>query len=72
MGKAPPNMALVCVPSTSVTKSQSVFPVSAEPSLRTLNTPLPSVSSPAETTSSRRVKKISPAPKIPRKYSIEK
>jgi len=30
-----PKVALVCVPSTSVTKPQNVFPISAETSLNT-------------------------------------
>jgi hypothetical protein len=52
METAPPNMALVRVPSTAVTNSQNVLPVSAEPSLYTLNTILRSDAFPQEITSS--------------------
>jgi hypothetical protein len=41
METAPPNMAHVCVPSTSVAKSQNVLPISEEPSLSTLITIMP-------------------------------
>jgi hypothetical protein len=69
METAPPPMAPICAPSTSGTNSQNVLPISAGPSLSTLNTTLPSDSSPEEVTPSR-VLKIDPVPKIPRKYSI--
>jgi hypothetical protein len=38
METAPPSMALLCVPSTSVTNSQTVLPTPAEPSLCTQST----------------------------------
>jgi hypothetical protein len=37
---APPDMAPICAPSTSGTNSQNVLPISAGPSLNTLNTTL--------------------------------
>jgi hypothetical protein len=43
---------LVCVPSASVTYSQNVLPISAEPSLSSLSTILPSDTSPQEIASS--------------------
>ena len=64
METARPNMALVCVPSTSVTNSQNLLPISAEPSLNTLSTVPPSDTSPEEITYSRFLKKIIPVPKI--------
>jgi len=45
MDTAPPNMAVVCVPSTSVTNSQNVLLISTEPSLNTQSTKLPSKTS---------------------------
>jgi hypothetical protein len=42
MKTAPPNMALFCEISTSVTKSQNSLPILAEPSLNILSTILPS------------------------------
>ena len=67
----PPKVAPVCVTSTAVTISQNVLLISAELSLRTLSTIFSSNISPEEFTSSRLLK-ISPVPKIPRKYPIEK
>ena len=67
METAPPNVALLSAPSFSVTKTQNVLPVSAEPSFSTLRTVIPSDSSPEKITASR-VLKISPLPEIPRKY----
>jgi len=72
MDTAPPNMALVCVPSTSVTKPQNMLLISAEPSLSAQSTKVPSKTSFEEISASRILKKISPEPKIPRKYSIRK
>jgi hypothetical protein len=43
---APPDMVLICELSASGTKSQNVLPVSAGPSLSTVNTMLPSDTSP--------------------------
>jgi hypothetical protein len=40
--RAPPHMALVCVPSTSVRELSKWLPISAEASLSTLSTTLPS------------------------------
>ena len=64
-------MALVCVISTSVTSFQNVLPISAEASLNIRSTILLSDVSREEITSSILLK-ISPVPKKPRKYSIEK
>jgi hypothetical protein len=72
METAPPNMALLCVPSFSVTSSQNVLPISATPSFSTLRTVIPFDSSPEKITTSRILKKISTSPEIPRKYSIDK
>jgi hypothetical protein len=55
-----------------VTNPQNVLLISAELSLKTLSTIFSSDISPEEITSSRLLKKISPVPKIPRKYPIEK
>ena len=66
-----PNMALVFVPSILVSNPHNVLSTSAEPSLSTKSIILPSDSSPEEITVSRLLQ-ISPLPKIPRKYSIEK
>ena len=71
MQTAPPKVAPVCVTSTAVTNSQNVLLISAELSLRTLSRIFSSDISPEETTSSRLLK-ISPVPKIPRKYPSEK
>jgi hypothetical protein len=38
MATAPPNVALVCVPSTSITNAQNVLPIPAETSFTTPNT----------------------------------
>jgi hypothetical protein len=65
-------MALFCVPSTSVTKSQNLLTISGEPSLSTISTILLSDTSPEEITFSRLLKKIGPIPKIQRKYLIDK
>jgi hypothetical protein len=46
METAPPNTVLLCVPSFSVTNSQNVLPISAEPSFSTLGTLIPSDSPP--------------------------
>ena len=48
--ETPPNMALVCVHSSSVTNSQNLLPVSAEILLSTLSTILSSDTSPEEIT----------------------
>ena len=50
MEAAPPNMAVGCVPSTSVTNSRNVLPISAEPSVSILSAILPPDTSPVETT----------------------
>ena len=65
-------MALVCVPSTSVTKFQNVLPLLPEPSLSTLSTIVSSDTSTEEITAARRFKEMSPVPKIPINYWIEK
>jgi len=67
MGTTFQHMALVCVHSSSVTKSQKVLPVSAEHSLSTMSTIISSDPSPEEITSSRLLKEFSPVVKIPRK-----
>jgi hypothetical protein len=46
METAPRNMALLRVSSFSVTNSQNVLPISAEPSFSSLRTVIPSDSSP--------------------------
>ena len=66
-----PNMALLCVHSTSVTNCQNLLPFSAKPSLNTLSDTLPSDNSREEITSSRFLGNSSVS-KIPSKYSIEK
>jgi hypothetical protein len=66
---APPNMAVVCVSCTSVTNSQNVLHISAEPSLSNLSTIFLSELSPEEITSSGPLQKISLLQKISRKYS---
>ena len=71
MQTAPLNLSLVCVPCTSVAKSQNVLPISAEPTLSTLSTILRSETSPLEISASRLLQKISLLPKIPGKYSIK-
>ena len=71
MESAHPNMAPVCVKSTPVTTLQNVFPVSAEPSLSTLNTVLHSNTS-LEKINAYRLFKASLIPKIPGKYLIVK
>jgi len=53
MEAAPPNMALACVLSTLVTKSQNLLPTSAEPSVSILSVLLPPDTSLEETTYSR-------------------
>ena len=60
MGTAPSNMDVVCVLSTSVTNSQNVLVISAEHSLNTQNTKLPSKTSFEEISAFRFFKKISP------------
>jgi hypothetical protein len=50
MEEVPPNMVLGCVHSTSVTNSQNVLPISAEPSVSILSVILPPDTSPVETT----------------------
>jgi hypothetical protein len=60
-----PNMALVCVYFTSVTNSQNLLPISAEPSLNTLSAVLSSDTSGEEIISPRLLKKVCPVPKIP-------
>ena len=72
MQTAPPKVAPVCVTSTAVTNPQNVLLTSAELSLSTLSTILPSDTSPEEITPSILLKKISPVSKILRKYPIEK
>jgi hypothetical protein len=72
METAPQNMALLFVPSFSVTNSQNMLPISAEPSLSTLRTVIPSEFSPEKITASRVLKKISPLAEIRRKYSFDK
>ena len=55
---SPPNMVPVCVPSTSVTKSQNLLPISAETSLNSPSTLLPPDTSHEKITSARLLKKI--------------
>jgi hypothetical protein len=69
METAPLDMVPICAPSTSGINSQNVLHISAGPSVSNLNTTLPSDTSPEEVTPCRHFK-ISPVPKIPRKYSI--
>lgn len=71
METAPPNKALVCVPSTAVINSQNVLPLSAEHSLSTLSIIHPSDTPNEEITASILFENMSPVPKTPRKYSIE-
>lgn len=59
METAPLNMALVCLASISVPNPQNMLPISAEPSLSTKSTILPSDSSPEKITASRILQKIS-------------
>jgi len=61
-----PVMAVVCIPSISVTNSQNVLPISAELSFSIPSTILSSDTSPEEI-SSARLLKISQVPKIPEK-----
>jgi hypothetical protein len=56
MEKAPPDIAPICALPTSATNSQNVLPPSARRSLGTLNTTLPSDSSPGEVAPSRLLK----------------
>jgi hypothetical protein len=72
MERAPPNMTVVFVTTTSVTNHQNVLSSSAELSLSTESSTLPFDASSEEITFSRLLKMISPVPKIPRKYSTEK
>jgi hypothetical protein len=69
MQTTPPDMAPNCVPSTSGTNSQNVLPISAEPSLSTLNITLSSDTFPEDAIPFRLLN-ISPGPKIPRKNLI--
>jgi len=65
---APPYMALVCVPSTSVTKFQNVLPISPKPSLNTMSKIPSSDTSTEEICASRLFKEMIPVPKITIKY----
>jgi hypothetical protein len=56
METALPIMAVVCIPSTSVTNSQNVLPISTEILLSTMSTILSSETSPEEISSSRLLK----------------
>jgi len=56
METALPIMAVVCIPSTSVTNSQNVLPISAEISVSTMSIILSSEISPEEISSSRLLK----------------
>jgi hypothetical protein len=71
METAPPNNALVCVPSTAVISSQNVLPLSTEHSLSTLSIIHPSDTPTEEITASILLKNKSPVPKTQRKCSIE-
>jgi hypothetical protein len=71
METAPPNMALVCVPSTAAINSQNVLPLSAEHSLSILSIIHTSDTPTEEFTASVLLKNMSPVPKTPRKYSVE-
>jgi hypothetical protein len=68
METAPPDMAPICAPSTSETKSKIVLLMLAGSSLSTLNT-LPSDTSLQKVTPYRLLK-FSAVPKMPKKYSI--
>jgi hypothetical protein len=72
MPTANPKVAPICVTSTAITNAQNVLLISAELSLSALSTTIPSDIFPEEITSTRLLKKISPVPKIPRKYPIKK
>ena len=72
MNTAPPNMALVCVPSCLVTNSQNVLPISAELPFTALSIVLPSDTSPEEIIAFRLFKETNSVPKIPRKHSTGK
>jgi hypothetical protein len=50
METAPPDMAPICAYCTSGTNSHNMLPISAGPSLSTLNTTLPTATSPEEVT----------------------
>ena len=67
METAPQNMAPFCVTATSIIKSQMYLTISAEASLSSLSTIFPSETPPEETATSRSLKTIIPAPKVPRK-----
>ena len=64
-------MTLLCVPNFTVTNSQNVLPISAEPSFSTLRTVIPFDSSPEKITAYR-ILKIGPLTEIPKKFSIDK
>jgi hypothetical protein len=71
MATAPQNVALDCVPSTSVSNPQYVLPFPAENSLFTLNTLHHSYTSPEKITASRTFK-LTDMQKRPTKHSILK
>jgi hypothetical protein len=62
METASPNVALVCVTSTSVINSQTVLLISAEPSSSSQSTLPPPDTSSEDVTAYRRLKKVSPLP----------
>jgi hypothetical protein len=64
---APRNVAPMSAPSTSGTTFQNVLSTPAAPSTSNLNTVLSSDTSPDEISPSKRLRKISPVPKIPQK-----
>ena len=64
MERAPPNMTVVCVTTTTVTNSQNMLPSLAEISLSTESSILRFDPSPEEIISSRILKTINQVPKI--------
>jgi len=71
METTPPNMALVCVPSTAVINPQNVLTVSAEHPLNTLSITHLSDTPTEQIAASIILSNTSPIPETPRKYSIE-
>jgi hypothetical protein len=72
METAPPNLALVCVPSSKVTNPQNLSPIPAEMSLIILNTLPYSDTSTDKITATGGFKKDIPIESRPTKYLILK
>jgi hypothetical protein len=72
METTPANMAVLRVPSTTVTNSQNMLTIPAKTSLCILSTIRASDTSPGEITSTGRLMKINPITKAPRIYLIER